>query len=371
MTIAADELDLDAIRAARVFWTTGTGLSAEPSRAATLAALEARDARGSPSTTSTTARCSGPTGDEAGAWARAALAHATVAVGNRDEVAVAVGTREPDEAADALLDLGVRAGGRQARARGRRSRARATSGSRCRRCRSRSSAASAPATRSAARSCTGCSAGWPLERTIRLANAAGAHVAGRLACADAMPTLQDIELEGACVTIERVTVAQALVRFLAAQHIERDGGASASSPAASASSATATSPASARRSSSTRTCCPTTRRATSRRWCTSPPATRASATGSARSRARRRSARARRTWSPARRSRRSTACRCCCCPATRSPAARRIRCSSSSRRRTTARCRSTTASGRCRRYFDRIERPEQLVDRRARRRCAC
>src|SRR3954468_23976463 len=43
MTIAADELDLDAIGAARVFWTTGTGLSDEPSRTATLAALAARD----------------------------------------------------------------------------------------------------------------------------------------------------------------------------------------------------------------------------------------------------------------------------------------------------------------------------------------
>src|SRR5207247_5439951 len=43
MTIAIEELDLDEIRAARVFWTTGTGLSAEPSRAATIAALEARD----------------------------------------------------------------------------------------------------------------------------------------------------------------------------------------------------------------------------------------------------------------------------------------------------------------------------------------
>src|ERR671911_306736 len=42
LTLAPDELDLDAIRAARVFWTTGTGLSAEPSRAATLTALEAR-----------------------------------------------------------------------------------------------------------------------------------------------------------------------------------------------------------------------------------------------------------------------------------------------------------------------------------------
>ena len=42
MQLSAGDLDVDAIRAARIFWTTGTGLSAEPSRAATLAALEAR-----------------------------------------------------------------------------------------------------------------------------------------------------------------------------------------------------------------------------------------------------------------------------------------------------------------------------------------
>ena len=40
------ELDLDAIRAADIFWITGTGLSQEPSREATLAALRARGKRG-------------------------------------------------------------------------------------------------------------------------------------------------------------------------------------------------------------------------------------------------------------------------------------------------------------------------------------
>ena len=63
----------------------------------------------------------------------------------------------------------------------------ATSGSRCRPCRSRSSTASAPATRSAARSATGC---WPAGTSsamMRFCNAAGALVASRLACADAMP----------------------------------------------------------------------------------------------------------------------------------------------------------------------------------------
>ena len=42
MTLDVDELDLDEIAAVPLFWTTGTGLSAEPSRTATLAALDAR-----------------------------------------------------------------------------------------------------------------------------------------------------------------------------------------------------------------------------------------------------------------------------------------------------------------------------------------
>src|SRR4051812_20116365 len=46
LEIGAHELDLDAVRAAQVFWMTGTGLSAEPSRAATLAALAHRDRSG-------------------------------------------------------------------------------------------------------------------------------------------------------------------------------------------------------------------------------------------------------------------------------------------------------------------------------------
>ncbi|NEC16711.1 PfkB family carbohydrate kinase, partial [Streptomyces parvus] len=42
LEIHAPDLDLDAVRDARIFWMTGTGLSAEPSRSATLAALRAR-----------------------------------------------------------------------------------------------------------------------------------------------------------------------------------------------------------------------------------------------------------------------------------------------------------------------------------------
>ena len=41
--------------------------------------------------------------------------------------------------------------------------------------------------------CHGLLSGWELGRTIRFANAAGAIVAGRLACSDAMPTTSEVE----------------------------------------------------------------------------------------------------------------------------------------------------------------------------------
>jgi 5-dehydro-2-deoxygluconokinase len=214
MTIEASELDLDAIRAARVFWTTGTGLSAEPSRSATLSALEARAsarsraAGGRPTISDRGAGRPAEVpitvhdldhrpmfwSDEsaAGHWARAALKHATVAVGNRDEVAVAVRTRDPYAASAALLDLGVQI-------------AIVKRGPEGVLARTRNELVEVPPVpvdvvcglgagdAFGGALVHGLLEGWPLERTIRLANAAGAFVAARLACADAMPTLEDIE----------------------------------------------------------------------------------------------------------------------------------------------------------------------------------
>ena len=195
ITIAEDELDLDAIRDARVFWTTGTGLSAEPSRTATLTALQAR---GDGITIHDLDHRPAFWADEseAGHWARAALKHATVAVGNRDEVAVAVRTRDPYAASAHLLELGVELAivkrGREgvlARTRD-----------------ELIEVAPVPVDVVCGLGAGdafggalvhGLLAEWPLERTIRLANAAGAFVAARLACADAMPTLEDIELQEA------------------------------------------------------------------------------------------------------------------------------------------------------------------------------
>jgi len=41
--------------------------------------------------------------------------------------------------------------------------------------------------------CHGLLAGWAPERIVRFANAAGAIVVSRLACADAMPTADEVE----------------------------------------------------------------------------------------------------------------------------------------------------------------------------------
>ena len=133
-----------------------------------------------------------PDESEAGRWAREALRHATVAVGNRDEVAVAVDTRDPYEASAALLELGVKI-------------AIVKRGPEGVLARTRDELVEVEPV--PVDVVCGLGAGdafggalvhgllhnWSLERTIRLANAAGAYVAARLACADAMPTLSDIE----------------------------------------------------------------------------------------------------------------------------------------------------------------------------------
>ena len=194
MTITPDELDLDAIRAARVFWTTGTGLAAEPSRAATLAALAAREA--SPARAITVHDLDWrpmfwAEPDKAGTLQREALSHATVAVGNRDEVEVAVGTRDPFEASARLLALGLEL-------------AIVKQGPDGVLARTRDRVVEVPPLRLEVVNGLGAGDafggalvhallhGWQVERAVQLANAAGAYVASQLACADAMPTMETL-----------------------------------------------------------------------------------------------------------------------------------------------------------------------------------
>jgi 5-dehydro-2-deoxygluconokinase len=188
MTIEPAELDMDAIRNARVFWTTGTGLAEAPIRASTLMALAARR-KGSITVHDLDWRpMFWERPEEAGALQRQALSHATVAVGNRDEVEVAVGTRDPLEASQRLLDLGLEI-------------AIVKQGPDGVLARTRDGVVEVPPLRLEVVNGLGAGDafggalvhallhGWDIERAVRLANAAGAYVASQLACADAMPDM--------------------------------------------------------------------------------------------------------------------------------------------------------------------------------------
>jgi 5-dehydro-2-deoxygluconokinase len=195
MTIEPDELDLDAIADATVFWTTGTGLAAEPSRAATLGALKRRRAAtpGAISIHDLDHRPGfwGP-GERPAAQAARALASASVAVGNLDEVEMAVGTRDPRAAAERLLDLGV---GTAIVKRGPEGVYARTADDELELAPVRLKVVNGLGAGDAFGGALafGLARGLDLEWTLRLANAAGAVVASRLACADAMPGMHELD----------------------------------------------------------------------------------------------------------------------------------------------------------------------------------
>ena len=191
LVINGDELDLDAVRSARVYWSTVTGLSREPSRAAHHVAWEARgrapltildlDYRpmfwSDPSTASREVA--------------AALPHVTVAVGNREECEIAVGESDPQRAADALLDRGVEL-------------AIVKQGPRGVLAKTATESVEVPThfvdvvnglgagDSFGGALCFGLLQEWPLETILRFANVAGAIVAGRRECSTAMPTTEEV-----------------------------------------------------------------------------------------------------------------------------------------------------------------------------------
>lgn len=192
LELTAAGLDLDAIAEARIFWMTGTGLCAEPSRTATIAALGARSG-GTTVFDLDWRPAFWHEPDEARPHYAAALRHASVAVGNVEEVEIATGVREPREAAHALLDAGVRLAVVKQGPEGVLAMNQA------------GEAVEVPPLPVTVLNglgagdafggalCHGLLAGWELERVIRYANAAGAIVASRLECSSAMPYADEVE----------------------------------------------------------------------------------------------------------------------------------------------------------------------------------
>ncbi|MGV9235879.1 5-dehydro-2-deoxygluconokinase [Streptomyces nigra] len=193
LEIRTDELDLDAIRAGRVFWITGTGLSEEPSRTATLAALAHRAKAGTTVFDLDWRPMFWRDPDQARPYYAEALRHATVAVGNLDECEVATGVREPEACAQALLAAGVELAVVKQGPKGVLA---------VHRDGTRAEVPPVPVEvvnglgagdAFGGSLVHGLLSGWELEKVMRHANAAGALVASRLACSSAMPTGSEVE----------------------------------------------------------------------------------------------------------------------------------------------------------------------------------
>ncbi len=193
LQVAPSDVDFDAVRAARLMWLSVSGLSEEPSRQSHFEVLQARDRQ--PFTVLDLDYRPMFWADAAAATEQVqkALPFITVAVGNREECEVAVGETEPERAADALLAAGVELAVVKQGPKG--VLAKTRDGQRVE---------SAPiliepmnglgAGDSFGGSlCHGLLRGWPLERILQRANAAGAIVASRLECSTAMPTDAEID----------------------------------------------------------------------------------------------------------------------------------------------------------------------------------
>jgi 5-dehydro-2-deoxygluconokinase len=130
--------------------------------------------------------------EEAREWVGRALEHVTVAVGNLDETDTAVGVRDPRGAAQALRERGVQLAIVKQGPKG----VLADDGT--------STVEVPPVPVEVVNGlgagdafggalCHGLLSDWDLERMMRFCNAAGALVASRLACADAMPNESEVE----------------------------------------------------------------------------------------------------------------------------------------------------------------------------------
>jgi 5-dehydro-2-deoxygluconokinase len=193
LNIGAADVDAETVAGVPVLWVSLGALSAEPSRATVHGLLASRARRGETVVDLDWRPAMWDAATSATREVGTALDHATIAIGNRAECEIAVGTTDPDLAAERLLGRGLRAaivklgadGVLVATADGGRDRVppypvEVVCG-----------LGAGDAFGGAL--CHGLLVGWDLVASARYGNAAGAIVAGRLMCADDMPTLEEIE----------------------------------------------------------------------------------------------------------------------------------------------------------------------------------
>lgn len=192
LVINTSELDLEAIKNAKIYWSTVTGLSQEPSRTAHFAAWDARARKLHTILDLDYRPMFWASPELATEQVEKALAHATIAIGNKEECQVAVGETEPMRAADALLERGLEI-------------AVVKQGPKGVLAKTKEQTVEVPpyfvdvvnglgaGDSFGGAFCYGVLQGWELERILRFANVAGAIVASRLECSTAMPTFEEVE----------------------------------------------------------------------------------------------------------------------------------------------------------------------------------
>ena len=192
LMIRSEELDLEAIAHADIFWSTVTGLSVEPSRSAHHAAWQARAGRPLTVLDLDYRPMFWSDPQTASEQVRAALPQVTVAIGNKEECEIAVGETDPLRAAKALLEAGVEL-------------AIVKQGPKGVLGMTRDAVVEVPPTPVSVINglgagdgfggavCHGLLAGWDLETVLRFGNAAGAIVASRRECSTAMPTTGEVQ----------------------------------------------------------------------------------------------------------------------------------------------------------------------------------
>lgn len=192
MGLTIDDVPLHVVDDVSVLWVTGSRFAEDPSRS-TVRAVLARRGRQRHTVLDLDYR---PTfwrsAEEAREHIGAAVDHVTVAVGNRTECEIAVGTTVPDKAADRLLERGVELAIVK----------KGADGVLVATADSRTSVPPMPVKVVCGLGAgdafggalvDGLIAGLDPAEIVTRANAAGAIVAGRLACSDAMPTPAEIE----------------------------------------------------------------------------------------------------------------------------------------------------------------------------------
>jgi 5-dehydro-2-deoxygluconokinase len=187
-----DEVDRATVESVPVLWVSAGALSQESSASTVEAMLRTRGRKDHTILDLDYRPAFWSSRDRASAHIGAAVAHCTVAVGNREECAVAVGTEDPHEAAHRLLECGVRLaivklGGDGVLV--------ASAGGEERLlpppaidvlCGLGAGDAFGGAL------CHGLLSGWSDERSAAFANVAGAIVASRLLCSQAMPYEREV-----------------------------------------------------------------------------------------------------------------------------------------------------------------------------------